>query len=144
MKTIKPNNPKFKTEWIANGILAVISFIMFVLNALKIDIIKQTVNTRILFGILLAVLFVYFTVNTVINFFFKITVTETFISFYFPVFTYNRRIPLTSVNRCYMEKTELIILLSTHEVVKVGMKKYSKEQHQEIINEVSKYINKST
>lgn len=139
MKTIKPNNTKFKTEWYANAILAAISFVLFILNSLKIDIIKQTVNTRILFGILLAVLFVYFAFQTVINFFYKITITETFISFYFPLFTYNRKIPLTSVDRCYMDKTELIILLTTYEVVKVGLRKYSSEQHKEIINEVLKY-----
>lgn len=140
MKTIKPNEKKFKTEWIANGILGIITLVLFILTVFKIDIIKHTVNTRILFGILLVVLFVYFTFNTVSNFFFKITITETFITFYFPIFTYNRRIALTTVTKCYMEKSRLIILLSTQEVVKVGLKKYSNKQHQEIINEVQKYV----
>lgn len=141
MKTIKPNDKKFKTEWAASSVLALVCAVLFILNALKIDIfVKHTINTRVLFGILLAVLFVYFTFNTVTNFFYKITITESFISFYFPVFTYNKKVPLTSVTKCYMERTQLIILLSTNEIIKVGVKKYSKNQHKEMVKEISKYI----
>lgn len=136
MKVFKPRNPKFRTEFFANIILTVIVVVLFILNSLKIDIIKQTVNTRILFGILLAAVFAYLVFKIIIALFYKITISDSFVSFYYPIFSYNKKIPFDSITKVYMQNKTIIIFLKSHEVVKIGLAKYSKEQHKELLFEI--------
>ena len=141
MKKIKQKNPTFKTEFFVNPILSVIFLVLFILNALEINFLELTINLRVLYGILLFVLFLFFVFKSIVNLMYKVEITANFIAFFYPTKKYNRRLLIADITE-YRFKTNrtkddtLILFLKGAEVAKLGLKRYSSEQRKEIIQEI--------
>lgn len=146
MKKIKPKDPKFAKEQHINPILVVVFSVLFLLESLNIELFKLEFNLKFYYSLLLLLLMIYFITKTIINLFYKIIITDDMITIYTPFNLYNRRFIFSTIDDIRFKKNKdiddtLVFFLETNEVVSVGVKRYSKEQKEEIYNIIKERAN---
>lgn len=137
MKIIKPKNKKYLRELYFNPLLALVFIVLFLLNFFDLLVISTNFNLNVLYEILLVILIVVFLFKSLINLFYKITISEEIITFNTPFNLYRKRLAFTSIEdfRFKTEKTQddtLVFFLKTGEITSVGVKRYSLKQKREL------------
>ncbi len=138
MKKIRPKTSKFKTEIYANIIISAAIIVLFVLNLRFIDFNNIVLSRNLIYGILLILFFIYFVALTILKAFYKIKITDAKIAFHHKAFNRPIKYNLSEIKNAQMEKEKLVLTLMTLEVIKIDLRKYSNEQHIEIIEFLNK------
>ncbi len=141
MKKYKPKEKGFLTEFYGNIIIAIIVFGFIVFTFFKIDFANIELNRTIVFLGFLVVVEAAFLVRIFISLSYKITFTDEFLIIKTPSKKERKQIRFDQIRKLHYkrsrkEKDELVLILDNHQSIYFGLKKYAKEQIEQIIKQI--------